>query len=234
LALTASATAGAARLEGVDVSRFNERIDWQQVGASGIGFAFVQASRGTGNDCAVKPRRCGPDERYEYNYAEARAAGVAVGAYHRAFADGRGRSTTKADAKAEAGVFITAVGRLRGGDLLPALDIETPFGSLDAKGLRLWVRTWLKRVERKLGARPIVYTNTTSWAATGDTTEFALAGHPLWVANWGVRRPSVPASDWAGESWSVWQYTSSGSVAGIDGHVDRNVLRGGLTALSVR
>jgi GH25 family lysozyme M1 (1,4-beta-N-acetylmuramidase) len=47
-----------------------------------------------------------------------------------------------------------------------------------------------------------------------------------------VRVPRVPAANWAGESWSVWQYTSDGSVAGIDGRVDRDVLRG-LRALSV-
>lgn len=224
--------AGAARLQGVDVSRFQDRINWAPVAEAGISFAFIQASRGTGNDCSVKPNRCGPDERYEFNHESARAAGIAVGAYHRAFVDGRGRRTVKADAKAEAGVFATVVGRLRPGDLLPALDLETPFGSLTPKQLRLWVRTWLGRVERKLGAKPIIYTNTTSWAATGDTTEFALAGHPLWVANWGVPKPRVPAANWAGESWSVWQYTSSGSVSGIDGHVDRDVLRGGLGALS--
>ena len=226
--------AGAARLEGVDVSRFQKRIDWGLVAGDGIAFAFVQASRGTGNDCSVKPRRCGPDERYDVNYDAARAAGIAVGPYHRAFAGGRGRDGVKADAKAEAGVFITSVGRLRPGDLAPALDVETPFDGLSPGKLRLWVRTWLMRVERKLGARPIIYTNMSSWSATGDTTEFALAGHPLWVAEWGVRRPSVPAGNWAGESWSVWQYTSSGSVAGIEGKVDRDVLRGGLASLSAR
>ena len=102
--------AGAARLEGVDVSRFQHRIDWGLVAGDGIAFAFVQASRGTGNDCSVKPRRCGPDELYDFNYDAARAAGIAVGPYHRAFASGRGRDGVKADAKAEAGVFITSVG----------------------------------------------------------------------------------------------------------------------------
>jgi lysozyme len=232
LTLAASATAAAGRLEGVDVSRFNGQIDWQQVAGSPIAFAFVQASRGAGDDCAVKPRHCGADPLYELNYDEARAAGIRVGAYHRAFATGETRAEVRADAKAEAAVFAGEVGKLRRGDLLPALDIETPFGTLDAGELRLWVRTWLERVQRRLGAPPIVYTNATSWAATGDTTQFALAGHPLWVANWGVRVPRVPAANWAGESWSVWQYTSDGSVAGIDGRVDRDVLRG-LRALSV-
>jgi GH25 family lysozyme M1 (1,4-beta-N-acetylmuramidase) len=227
--------AEAARLQGIDVSRFDGVIDWQQVGADGIRFAFVQASRGAGDDCAVKPHRCGRDGLYDANYANANDSGVRVGAYHRAFVTGRGRATLRDDAQAEAEVFIDRVGRLHPGDLRPALDFETPFADVKAEQLRLWARVWLRRVKAALGVKPIIYTNTSSWAATGDTTEFALDGHDLWVANWGVRRPAVPAGDWAGEGWSVWQYTSDGSVAGIHGRVDRDVLRGGrLKSLTVR
>lgn len=234
LAVLAS-PAGAARLQGVDVSRFNDRIDWQRVAGDGIRFAFVQASRGGGDDCAVKPRRCGRDGLYDANYDGANAAGIPVGAYHRAFVTGRGRATLRDDAQAEATVFIDRVGRLRPGDLRPALDFETPFADVKPEQLRLWVRVWLRRVKGALGVKPIVYTNTSSWAETGDTTEFALGGHALWVANWGVSKPSVPAANWAGESWSVWQYTSAGRVAGIHGRVDRDVLHGGrLRSLTVR
>jgi lysozyme len=232
VALTAS-PASAARLQGIDVSRFDDRIDWARVAGDGIAFAYVQASRGAGYDCAVKPRRCGADGLYDDNYEAAGAAGIPVGAYHRAFVSGRGRSTVKADAKAEAALFSGEVGRLREGDLVPALDLEAPFAELEPKQLRLWIRTWLRRVKVRLGVKPIIYTNVSSWSATGDTTEFALDGHPLWIANWGVSRPLVPAANWAGESWSVWQYTSDGAVAGIEGRVDRDLLRGGLRALSV-
>ena len=227
--------ASAARLQGIDVSRFDGPIDWEQVAGDGIRFAFVQASRGAGDDCAVKPQRCGRDGLYDANYEGARAAGVPVGAYHRAFVTGRGRATLRDDAQAEAEVFIDRVGRLRPGDLRPALDFETPFADVKAEQLRLWVRVWLRRVTDALGVKPVIYTNTSSWAATGDTTEFALDGNALWVANWGVRKPAVPASDWGGEGWSVWQYTSDGSVDGIHGRVDRDVLHGGrLGSLTVR
>jgi GH25 family lysozyme M1 (1,4-beta-N-acetylmuramidase) len=229
------ATASAVeRLPGVDVSRFQEQIEWSSVGAAGIRFAFVQASRGSGNDCSVVPSRCGPDSYYDTNYAEAKAAGIRVGAYHRAFVGGDGPVAVRADAKAEADVFIGEVGKLARGDLLPALDMETPFAELDAIELQLWARTWLRRVRRALGAKPIVYTNNSSWSALAQTTEFAAAGHKLWVANWHVRRPLVPAADWNGRSWRIWQYTSSGTVPGISGKVDRNWLRGGWRGLTVR
>ena len=236
LALAAGAApAAAARPEkGIDVSRFQGKIKWQRVADDGIDFAFVQASRGSGGDCAVAPDDCGADGQYERSYGLAREAGIRVGAYHRAFAGGGGRKRTQRDARKESRLFVDVVGSLRDGDLLPALDLETPFGGLSQKELRRWVRVWLDRVQKKLGEKPIIYTNTTSWNATGDTRKFARAGHHLWVANWGVKKPSVPAGNWDGEGWSVWQHTSSGRVKGIDGNVDLNRLRVDLSRISAR
>lgn len=226
--------ASAARIEGVDVSRFNGKVDWDRVAGSGIRFAFIAAGRGSGGDCSVKAGQCGGDPLFERNRRRARAAGIRVGAYHRAFVNGgTSPERARADALAEARVFLAQVGDLRGGELLPALDLETPFGRLDPARLRLWARVWLHKVGGHLSVRPLIYTNGTSWAATGDTTDFARAGHRLWVANWGVSAPAVPAGGWAGRGWSVWQFTSSGHVAGISGRVDMNRLGARLSSISV-
>ncbi len=234
-ALALAAPAAAARPEqGIDVSRFQGKIRWARVADAGIDFAFVQASRGSGSDCSVAADECGADGWYDRNYEAARDAGIRVGAYHRAFAGGGGKKRTQRDARREARVFVKSVGAMRGDDLLPALDLEAPFGGLSPKQLRRWVRVWLDRVEHKLGEKAIIYTNTSSWRATGDTKRFARKGHPLWVANWGVKKPSVPADNWDSEGWSVWQYTSSGRVEGIDGRVDRNRIRVGLSRISAR
>jgi lysozyme len=221
-------------MQGIDVSRFQGKINWQRVADAGIEFAFVQASRGSGSDCAVAPTRCGPDEFYERNYRRARKVGIPIGAYHRAFVGGDEDRGVKRDARIEARLFLRLVGELRGRDLLPALDVETPFAGLTQRELRIWVRTWLARVEKELGVKPFIYTNHSSWQATGDTTMFARAGHPLWVANFDVRAPKVPAANWNGQGWAIWQYTSSGRVGGISGNVDRNALRIPLEAISVK
>ena len=233
-ALPGTAAAGTGTVTGIDVSRFQGAIDWTQVDAHGIRFAFLQASRGTGFDCDVIPRNCGADLYYASNYAAARAAGIRVGAYHRVFIDPEPIKALRTDARAEADLFASMVGELRRGDLLPALDVESPFDGASEVQVRVWIRTWIKRVKRKLGSRPIIYTNTTSWGATGDTAKFAAKGYPLWVANWGVSRPSVPAGNWAGRGWSVWQYTSSGTVPGISGRVDMDRLRVRFSRISVR
>jgi lysozyme len=222
------------RMPGIDVSRFQGQIIWPSVAKEGVRFAFVQASRGSGRDCSVAPDRCGPDEFYDFNYLEAKGAGIRVGAYHRAFVGGDGGPGVRADAKREALIFTNQVGELERGDLKPALDLETPFGNLNAAELRIWTRQFLRTVKRELGVKAIIYTNQSSWDALGDPTSFALAGHPLWVANWNVRAPLVPANNWAGKSWRIWQHSSTGRIRGITGNVDLNWLRFGWRGLTVR
>jgi hypothetical protein len=70
----------------------------------------------------------------------------------------------------------------------------------------------------------MVYTSPAGWEnRTGDTTAVADAGYTvLWVAHWGVAEPRLPANDWSGHGWTFWQYTSSGSVPGIEGRVDQD------------
>jgi lysozyme len=209
---------------GIDVSRFQSGIDWPAVGGTKVSFVFAQASRGSGDDCLVRRGRCGADNFYGRNRAGARKAGLPVGPYHRAFASGRTRKLAKDDARREARVFSRAVAAAGNFDLRPVLDVESPFTNLDSARLRLWIRIWLERVERKLGVKPMIYTNNTSWSATGNTLKFARRGYRLWVANFGVSSPLVPADNWAGRGWSIWQHTSTGSVRGVEGNVDKNKL----------
>jgi GH25 family lysozyme M1 (1,4-beta-N-acetylmuramidase) len=232
-AATASPASAGTKAPGIDVSRFQGTIDWPAVAASGVRFAFVQASRGNGLDCTVRPEHCGGDPFYAINYANAKAVGIRVGPYHRVFASGATMAEARADAVSEADVYLATVGTLVPGDLLPALDVETPFTGLTPKRLRTWIRVWLKRVRARLGVKPMIYTNATSWGATGNTREFAKARYPLWVAEWGVSKPTVPADFWAGRGHSVWQYTSSGSVPGISGRVDLDRLRVGLAKITI-
>ena len=93
--------------------------------------------------------------------------------------------------------------------------------------LQQWVRDWLDEVYLQTGRRATIYTSASFWSASmGNTQSVALAGYTtLWVANWDVSSPSVPAGNWAGYGWSFWQYSSTGSVSGINGNVDLDVPR---------
>jgi GH25 family lysozyme M1 (1,4-beta-N-acetylmuramidase) len=202
---TLTPTPTPAYLEGIDVSKWQGAIDWNQVAGAGKKFAMIRASAGS----------LTTDEWYTTNRAGARAAGIPMGAYHYANPD-----AAPNDALNEANFFLSLAAPSRG-DLIPALDVEVTNG-LSVADMQAWVGTWLERVWSVTGVRPMIYASPNFWATSmGDTRAFADAGYTiLWVAHWGVSSPRVPAENWGGKGWTFWQYTSSGVVPGISGNVD--------------
>ncbi|HET6712813.1 MAG TPA: GH25 family lysozyme [Actinomycetota bacterium] len=197
-------------LPGIDVSHWQGTIDWQRVAEKGKRFAFLKAT--DGHDIL--------DPTFFANRAGARANGLLVGAYHFARPD-----PSKGDAVEEARWFVSQADP-RPGYLLPVLDLETSRG-LDQQDVTLWARRWTAEVRRLTGVTPLVYTSPHGWERrTGDTRALARDGSPLWIAHWGVESPLLPAGEWDGNGWHVWQYTSHGQVAGIAGRVDLDVVRG--------
>ena len=204
-----------APLEGLDVSQWQGRIDFARVRASGRSFVMIRATAG----------RLTTDRRYARNRAAALAAGLAVGAYHFAHPDAK-IGSVKLDATLEADHFLTVAG-YRHGMLGPVLDLESG-ARLGPILLQGWVKTWLLRVSSKLHVRPVIYTTESFWNSNmGDTRWFADNGFRiLWIAHWGATNPAVPAANWAGRSWTLWQYSDCGKVPGISGCVDLDRFRG--------
>ncbi len=197
---TSSGATATSSAFGIDVSRWNGRIDFAKVRASGRTFVLVKATEG----------RLYTDDAYARNRAAAMSAGLVVGAYHYAHPD-----LAAGDATLEADHFIAVAG-LRHGMLLPVLDLESG-ASLGTAGLQRWVETWLTRVYPRLGVRAIIYTTPGFWqSAIGDTRWFADNGYRvLWVAHWDASTPKVPGSGWGGRSWTLWQYSECGTVPGM-------------------
>lgn len=198
--------------EGIDVSNWQGTIDWTQVSAAGKRFAYLKASEDTSY----------VDPTYLTNRAQARAAGIYIGAYH--FAQ---PSATLGDAIAEADHFLDTATPARG-DLMPVLDLERANG-LSQSALTAWVQAYVGRIYERLGVRTVIYCSPYFWRTyLGDTTWFAANGYKiLWVAHWtSALSPIVPAGAWGGNGWTFWQYTSDGSVPGITGRVDLNRYNG--------
>lgn len=209
-AMPTTPTAPAA-VKGIDVSRWQGKIDFTKVQSSGVRFVIVKATEG----------RLYTDAAYARNKAAALSAKLAFTAYHFAHPD-----RTLGDARREADHFLAVAG-LHHGMLAPVLDLETA-GTLRGAALQRWVQTWLARVTVRLGVHPIIYTNPGFWRAyMGDSRWYADHGYTvLWIANWRVSAPGLPASGWGGHSWGIWQYSDCGHVSGISGCVDLDRLSG--------
>jgi lysozyme len=186
---------------GIDVSYYQDVIDWPRVRRAGIRFAFIRLSDG------VTLR----DPRFAINWAEARRAGIVRGAYQFFRPD--------QDVVAQADLMIAAMRGRGRDDLPPTLDIEVDAG-LSAGEVAARARIWIDRVRDQLGVEPIVYTGSDLWRGGGATP---LATQPLWIAHYTRGCPTLPPP-WT--RWTFWQTTNRGAVPGIDGPVDLDLFAG--------
>lgn len=210
LAGPGQAAASSPYVHGIDISHWQGSINWRAVGRTSVGFVFAKATQG----------RYSNDSRYTSNRAGAKSQGIAFGAYHYAEPD-----RSYHDAIAEANHFVR-VASLHDGNVIPVLDLETT-GGLTSSQLVSWTKTWVNRVARLTGRKPMIYTSAPFWKShMGNSTWFASNGFRLWIASWGVSSPSEPASNWGGRGWSFWQYSGCGHVSGIGGCVDLNIAHG--------
>jgi GH25 family lysozyme M1 (1,4-beta-N-acetylmuramidase) len=221
-----AAARAAATLPGIDVSHWQGVIDWPRVAGAGRLFAFMKSTDGK----VMDDGKMFVDPRFTTNRAGAKANGLRVGMYHFA------RPGPEAgDAIREARHFVRTT-RPVAGELLPVLDIEST-GGLDPTGLTTWARRWVREVKRLTGVTALVYTSPYFWKTYhGDTRSLAREGSLLWIAHWtSASSPTVPAANWDGRGWVVWQHSSTGRVPGISGNVDLNRFQGtDLGAITIR
>ncbi len=192
-------------LPGIDVSHYQGTIDWGQVQSVGTQFAFIKALEGITST----------DPEFQTNWKGAKAAGLTCGAYH-FYLPGD-------DPEQQAEAFLS-IYQPSPGDLPPVLDIETT-NQQSTSVVVQGIQAWLSAVEAKVGVLPILYTDPSFWKSLG-TGQFG--GYPLWIADYGVSTPTLPAG-WTG--WTFWQYSESGSVEGVSGTVDLDYFQGSLADL---
>jgi lysozyme len=194
------------RIHGIDVSRYQSRINWALVKKMRdnnveVGFAFIKATEGG----------YFTDPQFSRNWQNSRRVGLTRGAYLFFRAGG--------DGKRQAHHFIDLV-TLRQGDLPPVVDVET-LNNASAGTLIAQLADCLETLERHYGVKPILYSNATFY----NTYLHSYFGqYPLWVAHYfELQRPRV------NRHWHFWQHAESGRVNGINGFVDFNVFNGDST-----
>lgn len=194
---------------GIDVASYQERsgISWARVAAAGIQFAAIKATEGKYYRNPYSPA----------DLTAARAAGLSVLAYAFAIPNGAGASAnpvTQAD-------YLVSYLQSGGVSPLPPLmlDIEyNPYGGGECYGLSRtamvsWVQAFMAEVQRRTGRQPVIYTPPSWWqTCTGGSAAFGET--PLWVPYYTTASSPVLVPGWW--RWALWQYTSSGTVSGID------------------
>lgn len=206
-AITGLAQAGG-WLNGIDVSKWQGAIRWQSVRNSGTVFAFCKATEGL----TIK------DPYFATNWPAMRENGIIRGAYH----FGRPGS----DPLAQADLFVNTVKPTRG-DLQLVLDFEA-YDNKTPSQVWAWCQAFVNRIKARTGRPPIIYTGFYFWRDRAGNPSNNL-GCPLWLAAYTASTNGLIPPAW--NTWNFWQYTSTGTVPGVTGNVDRNYYNGTLAQL---
>lgn len=215
------------RIYGIDISRYQHEqgrrryaIDWRRMRITSLGrrisqervsgmvdypvsFVYVKATEGisiTNNYFAT-------------DYENCRRKGVPVGAYH--------FFSTKQTPQEQASHFLTNA-RFKRGDLPPMLDIEPSDSQIEKMGgpevLFRNIRIWLQAVERRTGARPLLYVNQRFVNVWLDYAPDLKRDYQFWIARYGEFKPDIHLA--------FWQLSADGRVSGFTPDVDIDAFNG--------
>ena len=196
---------GSAKL-GIDVSKWNQEIDWEAVKEEGVEFAIIRCGyRGASSGALVI------DPRYEENIQGAIDAGIPVGVYFFT------QALDEVEAVEEASMVIRLI-EAYDVDYTVFLDSESAGGNGRADGLTATERTaahkaFLETVSAA-GYETGVYASRNWLYDRINITD--LSEYKTWLAEYA----EVPAYE---GYYDMWQYTSKGKVNGISTNVDLNL-----------
>lgn len=197
---------GTTKSVGVDVSEHQGVIDWETV-ATQVDFAYIRLGyRGyTSGGMAM-------DAYYSSNIAGATEQGIPVGVYFYS------QATTYEEGVEEANFVLRNIGDYALSYPI-VLDREDPM-SEDARTNDLTAEQhtqaalgFLETIQAA-GRKAMIYTNRMYYALYLNLEQ--IYQYPVWFAQY------ADEPDWPYE-FAVWQYTESGTVAGINGSVDLNL-----------
>lgn len=190
---------GGEDMKGIDVSVHNGNIDWNKVKADGIEFAILRAGFGR-----LEKQK---DEKFEQNYAGAKAAGIPVGAYWYSYA------MSPEEAELEADVFLKVIkGKQFEMPVYFDLEEKKQF-DLGKEKVSAIMRAFLERVESAGYFTGLYGSASPLFTHTADDIK---SHYTIWLAHW------VNQTNYSG-AYAVWQYSAKGKVNGIIGSVDLDI-----------
>lgn len=191
-------------IHGIDISHYQGDIDWAKLRTGRIEgcpvrFVVIKATEGSSR----------LDGKFRENFAEAWEHGFIRGAYH--------FWSIKSSPDEQADFFIKNV-ELESGDLPPVLDIERKPKDQSTEDFQADVMTWLTKVEKRYGVKPVIYT----FYKFKETylADPVFDDYPYWIAHYYVDEVEYNGA------WKFWQHTDAGRLPGIKGYVDFDIYNG--------
>lgn len=183
--------------KGIDVSYFQGNIDWERVANNNIDFAMIRATYGT----------AGTDEMFEKNMEEIKKTNIHPGAYHYCYA----MNTQEAVSEAEHFINIIKPYELH---YPAAIDLEESAIAELGKSTVTDIILAFTNTLKSNGYYPILYVDL-DWLKNYIDTH-RIEDLDIWLSEWG---PKMNYN----KNVTMWQYSSSGNVSGIDDMVDMNI-----------
>lgn len=192
-------------LMGIDVSKYQGKVDWEQVKAAGYDFVMIRVGyRGYGKAGTMRP-----DDWAKRHYKGAKEAGLLVGAYFFS------QAVNEEEAREEA---LYALELTEGWELdLPIVYDweyieEGRAAEVDIDTLTRCAKAFCQEIS-DVGRRTMIYVS--PWF--GNLHLDQLEDYPQWLARY------TDVLDYP-YRFEMWQYTSSGTVPGVNGPCDINIL----------
>lgn len=194
-----------AEFKGIDVSKYQGKIDWEQVKPN-IDFAILRC--GLGDDIKSQD-----DAEFERNYTECKRLGIPVTVYFFSYAINKDKVATE----------IAHIKRLLTGKTLDGpvyIDVENTRG-LDWRSISneamLEIMKEFNTQLNALGFKMGIYSSRSAFWNEKMTDKW-YDGISKWVAEYAAK---VNKFD---RPYDIWQNSSKGSIAGISGNIDTNIM----------
>lgn len=194
---------------GIDVSKYQGEVDWQQVKDYGIDFVIIRLGfRGYSEEGNLAV-----DEYYDANVEGALAAGLEVGVYFFS------QAITEEEALEEAEFVLE---HIEGYDITLPVVFDTEI--IDLEEARTYdidqqiftdaCVAFCDKIEES-GYDSMIYFNLVWSALTLDLEQ--LVDYDKWYADY-YDEPQYPYA------FDIWQYTETATVPGVEGNVDLNII----------
>ena len=193
--------------KGIDVSKFQGRVDWNAVASEGVQFAFIRVgNRGYGSGKILD------DEMFKRNIEGATKAGIKVGVYFFS------QALNETELMEEVNYVLEKIAPYQV-DCPVVFDVEMVAGdegrmdSLTAEERTHLTKLFCDSIEAA-GYKSMIYMNLEMASLRLNYEE--LENYDKWFAYY---NPDF----YFPYDYQVWQYSESGTIAGVEGTVDMNI-----------